>query len=890
MNPTGLYHNPRQSTPGTMMPLAALLISLISFTGCLATYDSEDAKVSNNGNSGGNNGGSGSVDDCTPSQEICDGSDNDCDNAIDEDFPLRGVQCGNNIGICSAVFICEGGVEQCYPVQEPDTEVCDGLDNNCDGLIDEVTESDPNNCGTCNNVCSFTNGTATCDSGACALLTCDEGFEECDGDPENGCETDTTSDSLNCGSCGNICSDDSAATICEAGVCAIQMCLGERMDCNNFALDGCEADLEVDVFNCGGCNVRCEFDNAQSQCLDRMCIFDGCQSGFADRDLLPENGCEMGLNIISSPPDAALGNLIATSERLYGSADNRIFGYALQPDGSIGALLFTHTTSSPVIQLDAEDNRVFASLDAGDVQILDTSDPVNISVEGIAFTTGPSPGFTRTADHLIIADGRDGLKIVDVSTPAAPRTIGRSVSSNLVTRAYVSGNRAFLNSPERPDMDLYDISDLSKPSLIATIPLSANFDKAILSGDLLITALAGGSVVKLYRLSETSATFLGDTTLSGNIADMTLRGQFLVIIDRSTNNTTKLDLLDIRRPQRPTIITSFSGAVSNSPRSAAFTENQVYIAGERGLQRFDITDLRNPIGAQDLVRPQQLRDIVIQSGKMFVASDGAVEVLDITDPGNPRRTARFGEDIYKITTTSDTLIVTSDTYPVARYALATLSDDPTPLSVFNGLRPSAIDSSRDGRFVYAINGSTLNIIEMITPSDQESVIRGSLLLDSSCTDIFRDPRGNESNYLYLACNNGLVLVNANSAESPAVITSISGDSLYDLHLFGQTLYGLADSSIWVYRTIQTGDIVSRGAVSLVNITGLRHITAPPQGTWMVASSSTAITLFDRGAEFLESPLRVLELPLLSTVELTADNNFIYAGTNQGVFRLDVEEP
>lgn len=66
------------------------------------------------------------------SAEVCDGLDNNCDGKIDEDLQRKCMtSCGPSMQTCSG-----GKWGSCVPPQ-PQKEVCDGLDNDCNGKIDE---------------------------------------------------------------------------------------------------------------------------------------------------------------------------------------------------------------------------------------------------------------------------------------------------------------------------------------------------------------------------------------------------------------------------------------------------------------------------------------------------------------------------------------------------------------------------------------------------------------------------------------------------------------------------------------------------------------------------------------------------------------------------------
>jgi hypothetical protein len=107
--------------------------------------------------------------------------------------------------------------------------------------------SDPYNCGSCGRTCVLAEGAAACVEGECAIGECEEGLLDCDGLPDNGCETtDTCSAGAACTTtCGSTGAMDCAEPCLPACTIPAESCNAIDDNCDGSCDEGLSCRTDV---------------------------------------------------------------------------------------------------------------------------------------------------------------------------------------------------------------------------------------------------------------------------------------------------------------------------------------------------------------------------------------------------------------------------------------------------------------------------------------------------------------------------------------------------------------------------------------------------------------------------------------------------------------------
>ena len=118
---------------------------------------------------------------------------------------------------------------------------------------------------------------------------------------------------------------------------------------------------------------------------------------------------------------------------------------------------------------------------------------MNVTVVGHYDTAGHADGITVSGNYAYVADGRNGLVIVDVSNPKAPVFAGCYDTEGDAHGVFVSGNYAYV-ADGRNGLVIVDVSNKEAPVLVEYYDTEGDAYGLFVSGDYAYVADGGNGL------------------------------------------------------------------------------------------------------------------------------------------------------------------------------------------------------------------------------------------------------------------------------------------------------------------------------------------------------------------------------------------------------------
>lgn len=331
-------------------------------------------------------------------------------------------------------------------------------------------------------------------------------------------------------------------------------------------------------------------------------------------------------------------------------------------------------------------NYAYAPAGGDGLVIIDVSDPSAPRRVGGYNTSGGATGVFLSGNYAYVADGGAGLVVIDISNPASPRRVGGLDAAGEARQVVVSGNYAYLadrfwngiqnDIQEFGALRIIDISDPASPQLVGEIPTEGMAWRVGVVGNV---AYVGAKELQMFNISDPA-----NPTHIGNYNTTWWGGA----LPGSRAYTVSGDFLDISNPASPRRLGGYTppdeGFVSGVAVEGQYAYLGIRLGAGAGLAVIDLDPVANLPRVGSLDTAGYARDVAVSGTRAYVADDTAgMQILDIANPQQP--------------------------LPLGNYPTAY----PAEMVVANGNRAHVVESWYNGPDSY---GWALHIVDVTDPA------------------------------------------------------------------------------------------------------------------------------------------------------------------------------
>jgi len=257
-----------------------------------------------------------------------------------------------------------------------------------------------------------------------------------------------------------------------------------------------------------------------------------------------------------------------------------------------------------------------------------------LAIVGSYGCQGFAQGLAVRSGLAYVADGYNGLQIIDLTDPADPDVAGGYVTAGYATDVDVEGQYAFVVSQSPEEVSVIDVLNPSSPTLIGGLALTGyGYTSGIdVSGDFAYIAGGSGGLAIVDISDPASPSLRGGIAIPGTAMRVAVRYPYAYVA--AFNDA--LQIVNVSNPDAPVVISSYD--TPGQAADVAVVGNYAYVADgySGGLQIINISTPSSPFLAGSKSTYYAAYGVFVAGSLAYLANYAGMQIMDVANPSNPQ--------------------------------------------------------------------------------------------------------------------------------------------------------------------------------------------------------------------------------------------------------------
>ena len=375
---------------------------------------------------------------------------------------------------------------------------------------------------------------------------------------------------------------------------------------------------------------------AQSVFVDGDYAFIADYEGDADNDNIlildisdPSNPSQLGYCSIFDDAGDAARDIVVSNGLAFVANNEGGFSIVNVTDPYNPSEISSKDTAGTALNLAIEGDYIYLADGTNGLVIIDINNPL-IPTIATTYSTGISfaTNIVIESNYAYVVDFDNGIIAVNVTDPTTP-TFAGSWSKSGATDAYVCENYLYVTDRN----DGFSVLDIANPTdliFIHTLTLPGIAQEIVIDGFYAYLACQSGGL-QIAQIADTYPAFAGSYDIPDSAIDVLISGSFAYVADGYSG----LQILNVTNPSSPTLAGSYD--TPDIATAVFISSGFAYVADQAsGLQILDISDPSTPSFAGSYDTPDKAYDVFVSGGFAYVADFAAgLQIVNISNPSAP---------------------------------------------------------------------------------------------------------------------------------------------------------------------------------------------------------------------------------------------------------------